>query len=149
MASTFTFRSQPWTSSLSANSSERPALYVVFVHTPVILPSASSRPCIAATPLLSANGLGFLLRLTRSGLSPPNYYPRRAHRKSPRTAGAPDCCVPHLLFLRVAARRSDRGRQIWNEAVFPLSCVRMWPDGEHSSIRLGLISSRTLRQAGH
>lgn len=88
MASTFTFRSQPWTSSLSANSSERPALYVVFVHTPVILPSASSRPCIAATPLLSANGLGFLLRLTRSGLSPPNYYPRRAHRKGSFCSGA-------------------------------------------------------------
>ena len=51
----------------------------------MILPPASSRPYITVTPLLSANGLGFLLRSTRSGLSPPSYYHRRAHKEGIRT----------------------------------------------------------------
>ena len=57
MASAFTYMTQLWILPLLAVSSIMHALYAVSVRRPAILPPASSRPCLTATPLLLASDL--------------------------------------------------------------------------------------------
>ena len=84
MASAFTSMTQLRISSYQADSSIMHALYAVPVRRPAILPPASFRPCLTATPLLLASDLElFAPSCTRSGLSPPNQCPCRANQRKP------------------------------------------------------------------